>query len=204
MHRLRQIALGVAIAMFTVTCARITVNVYFPAAEIEEAATKIEREVRGEAPAAPQSAPPSHQPQSFHPWPRTWHVRVHWHTPTATAQEIDMDITTPAIRRLIASRKQRYPGLVPLFDRCVLGENNRGLVDIRDLTGLSLQDKARAKTLRDQENRDRQQLYRELAKANNLPSDREGEVASIFANVNRREAQEGWCIQDENNNWRKK
>jgi hypothetical protein len=196
-------------AMFTVACARITVNVYFPAAAIKDAPTKIEREVRGEKPADPQPSPPSQQPQSFRLWPqrwrpRTWHVRVHWGTPSAAAQAIDIDITTPAIRSLIASRKQRYPSLVPLFAKCTLGETNRGLVDIRAPAGLSLQDKARVKSLHDQENRDRQQLYRELAKANDLPPDREGEVAGIFANVNRREARGGWCIQDENNSWKKK
>ena len=206
MHRLRQIALGVIIAMLTVTCAHITVNVYFPAAEIEDAATKIEREVRGEEPLPPQPSAPTQKPQSFRlrTWPQTLYVRIHWQPPAAIAQSIDINITTPAIRSLIASRKQRYPTLVPFFARCALGESNRGLVEIRDLSGLSLQDKARAKSLCDQENRDRQQLYREITKANNLSSGREDEVASIFANVNRREAQRGWCIQDEDNNWKKK
>jgi uncharacterized protein len=155
MHHLKQIALGVVIAMFTVICARITVNVYFPAAEIEDAATKIEREVRGEDPTSPQPGPPSQQPQSFrlYPltwpkiWPRTWYVEVQWQTPTATAQGINIDITTPAIRSLIASRKRRYPSLEPLLDRCIVGENNHGLVDIRNLAGLSLQDKSRVKSL---------------------------------------------------------
>lgn len=205
MHRLGQIALGVIMALLTVTCARITVNVYFPAAEIESAAMKIEREVRGqERIDAPPPSPPPYQPQSFRFWPPRWYVRVHWRTPTAMAQSIDMNITTPAIRSLIASRKQRYPSLVPLFAKCILGENNRGMVEIRSLDGLALADRARVKTLHDQENRDRRQLYEELAKANNLPQEREAEVARIFANVNRREAQSGWCIQDDNNNWKKK
>ncbi len=120
------------------------------------------------------------------------------------AQTPNINITTPAIRRLIASRKKRYGSLAPLLDRCVLGENNRGLLDIRPLQGLPLKDQARAKALRDQENRDRQQLYRELATANKLPANRLGEIASIFAKVNHRDARPGWCIQDGSGNWKKK
>jgi uncharacterized protein YdbL (DUF1318 family) len=93
---------------------------------------------------------------------------------------------------------------VPLLNRCVLGENNRGLLDIRSLEGLSLQDRAQAQALREQENRDRQQLYRELATANQLPANRLDEIASIFAKVNRNEARPGWCIQDDNGTWKKK
>ena len=83
-------------------------------------------------------------------------------------------------------------------------ESKRTMLDLRSQQGLSLKTKAQAKALRDQENRDRQKLYQELTAANKLSQDKVGEVAAIFANVNRREAQPGWCIQDASGNWKKK
>jgi uncharacterized protein YdbL (DUF1318 family) len=120
------------------------------------------------------------------------------------AQAININVQTPAIRKLIASRKQRYASLAPLLAQGALGENNRGLLDIRSLDVLSLKDKASARTLLEQENRDRQQLYREIATANSLSADKLDEIASIFAQVHRKEARAGWWIQDADGNWKKK
>lgn len=206
MHRLTTFMLVLMVTFFTATCARITVNVYFPAAEIQDAAAQIEDEVRGnEEDSTPPATPPTDKKQGALPWPsmiRT--VRLTFTPPDAMAQSPNINITTPAIRRLIASRKQRYASLAPLLNKCVLGENKAGLLDIRSLDGLALKDKARAKAMRDQENRDRQQLYRELATANKLSANRVGEIASIFAKVNREKARSGWCVQDVNGNWKKK
>jgi uncharacterized protein YdbL (DUF1318 family) len=124
--------------------------------------------------------------------------------PSAIAQNININITTPAIRSLVQSRQQRYSSLVPLFAAGALGENNRGLLEVRPAPDLSLQDKARANTLSAQENRDRQQLYTELAKANNIPADKVTEIARIFAEVNRQKAQAGWWIQTPDGTWKKK
>ena len=210
MHRSTTLILVLLATLFTATCARITVNVYFPASEIKDAATQIEQEVRGsgEEGQPPAAKPDEPKPQSSLRWPAIDRVRVAFAftPPSAMAQkpDININISTPGIRRLIDSRKKRYGRLAPLLQRCVLGENNRGLLDLRPAQGVSLKDKASAKALLGQENRDRQQLYQELAKANKLPAARVDEIAKIFAAVNRREARPGWCIQDEGGNWRNK
>ena len=218
MHRIGRILLGVIIAMLTLTCARITVNVYFPAAELEDAATQIEQEIRADTPngGAPDTTSPGsssdpapktpsgRKPQGSILWPLWRHVRFNIGPAIAEAQGINVNIKTPTIRRLIASRKQRYPSLRPLLDKCILGETKTGLVELTSQPGVSLKDKARAKQLRDQENRDRQKLYQEIAAANNLPAGRIGDVAAIFANVNQRDARQGWCIQEGNGNWKRK
>ncbi len=205
MNRTTTFILALIMTFFTATCARITVNVYFPAAEIQDAAAQIEQEVRsGDEDAPPVEKSSDKKQRDSFLWPSIHTVRITFSPPKAMAQTPNINITTPAIRRLIASRKKRYGSLAPLLDRCVLGENNRGLLDIRSLQGLPLKDQARAKALRDQENRDRQQLYRELATANKLPANRLGEIASIFAKVNHRDARPGWCIQDGSGNWKKK
>ena len=218
MHRIGGVVLGGSIAMLTLTCARITVNVYFPAAELEDAATQIEQEIRsdtpdGGAPGAPSPAPSSDsvpkplaepKPQGAILWPLWRHVHLTIGPAIAEAQEINVNIKTPTIRSLIASRKQRYASLRPLLDQCILGETQNGLVELTSQPGISLKDKALAKQLRDQENRDRQRLYQEITTANNLPAARVGDVAAIFAHVNQREAQRGWCIQEANGKWQKK
>lgn len=209
MKRLGRVTLLVLVWGFVVTCARITVNIYFPAAEIQDAATKIEKEVRQEETAPSDSGPSApttpQPPQSRSRWrPSHWRVQLRFSIPAARAQAVDINITTPAIRHLIQSRRQRFPQLVPFFEAGALGENNQGLVDIRSLQALSLQNKARVKTLQQQENRDRQQLYRELAEANKIPPDRTQDIAVIFAEVNRKEARPGWWIQTPNGNWKKK
>ncbi|GIX45843.1 MAG: lipoprotein [Candidatus Tectimicrobiota bacterium] len=182
-----------------ITCARVTINVYFPAAQIRDAAEKIESEVRhGTPPPAETPTPP--RPQSRRPWP----FRLALGPPAAQAQAIDITLTSPAIRRLVESRKQRYPQLVPFFQRGALGENNRGLVEVRQLQGLSLQERARLQALVAAENADRQRLYLELAKANNLPEARVPDIAAIFAEVNRKEAQPGWWIQEADGRWHTK
>jgi uncharacterized protein YdbL (DUF1318 family) len=205
MRRFTTFILALIVTFSTATCARITVNVYFPAAEIQDAAAQIEKEVRS----GDENPPPlekghakPYQGSSLWPWRHT--VQLAFTPPSAMAQAPDINITTPAIRHLIDSRKARYSSLVPFFNNCVLGENNRGLLDLRSLQDLSLQDKARAKTLLEQENRDRQKLYQEVATANKLPANRLDEIASIFAKVNLKEAHPGWCIQDEEGNWKKK
>ena len=209
MQRLGRVTFLILVWGVVVTCARITVNIYFPAAEIQDAATQIEKEVRQEetppgesGPTAP-TAPQPPQSRSKHR-PSRWRVQLQFGIAAAQAQSIDINVTTPAIRRLVKSRQQRFRQLVPLFEAGALGEDNRGLVDIRSLEGLSLKDKSRAKTLQQQENQDRQQLYKELAEANKITPDRINDIAEIFAKVNRQEAHSGWWIQLPNGNWKKK
>jgi uncharacterized protein YdbL (DUF1318 family) len=208
MQRLGQIVLVGLVWAMVITCAQITVNIYFPAAEIRDAAAKIEREVRHEDPTpaevAPPAVPPAGKPQSQHHWPLVWHIRFARGVPPAMAQDININVTTPAIRQLVAERKKRFANLLPLFDKGALGENNRGFVEVRDLDKLSLQEKGRVKTLVEQENSDRQQLYRALAEANNIALDRVSDIATIFAGVNRQEARTGWWIQQTNGTWENK
>ena len=215
MRRLSPLVLLIAVSVLTVTCARITVNVYFPAAEIRNAAEDIEQRVREseesplnpppDAPTTPTApSPPAPTPSTSSRQWSFWALHVTLDVPSAVAQNININITTPAIRSLVQSRQQRYPSLVPLFAAGALGENNRGLLEVRPAPELSLQDKARSNTLSAQENRDRQQLYAELAKANNIPADKVTEIARIFAEVNRQKAQAGWWIQTPDGTWKKK
>jgi uncharacterized protein len=60
------------------------------------------------------------------------------------------------------------------------------------------------KQLVDAENRDREALYVEIARANGIPVDQVPKIRSIFAKSWIDQAQTGWWIQDSQGNWRKK
>jgi hypothetical protein len=130
MHRIGGILLGVSIAMLTLTCARITVNVYFPAAELEDAAAQIEQEIRADTPndVAPDATSPApssdsipkppagRKPQGSMLWPRWRHVRLNIGPAIAQAQGINVRLK-PLSR---PAEIRRRPGRLP-SPRCRAG-----------------------------------------------------------------------------------
>jgi uncharacterized protein YdbL (DUF1318 family) len=75
---------------------------------------------------------------------------------------------------------------------------------IRNTDGLDLKARAEIKQLVEAENRDRETLYAEIAKANGIPTSNVPKIKSIFAKSWIDQAQSGWWIQDGQGNWRKK
>jgi uncharacterized protein YdbL (DUF1318 family) len=75
---------------------------------------------------------------------------------------------------------------------------------VRSNDGLSLKQRAEVSQLIDAENRDREALYAEIAKANNIASENVPKIKSIFARSWIEQARPGWWIQDSQGNWQKK
>jgi uncharacterized protein len=191
------------LTVFLVSC--VTVNIYFPAAAIQKAADQIVDDVR-KAPEQNPSQTPEQKPEdkkdksSLFNW--LWFVRL---GPTAAyAAALDVNVSTPAIRGLKASMASRFPQLQPLYAKGAVGETNNGLLAIRDTGALSLKEKADVNRLVDQENADRQALYTEIIRANNLDMGRLGEVQKLFANSWRDKSSPGWWIQSDKGEWGKK
>jgi uncharacterized protein YdbL (DUF1318 family) len=69
---------------------------------------------------------------------------------------------------------------------------------------LSLKERAEVQQLVEAENRDRETLYAEIAKANNFPRERIADIKRIFAKSWIEQARSGWWIQDPQGNWTKK
>jgi uncharacterized protein YdbL (DUF1318 family) len=176
----------------------VTVNVYFPAAELQQAADKIVEEVHGK-----QSTSIENKDSSLQSLLRRTFRAVALLEGTAYAQ-VNIDVTTPTIRALKASIKERFDSLRPLYDKGVLGETNDGLLDLRSSEGLSLKEKADAKKLVNAENSDRENLYLEITKANDLPADTMTQTKEIFAGSWQKNAGKGWWIQKPNGDWVKK
>ena len=184
-------ALGCVAVFFIVAC--VTVNVYFPAAEVQKAADKIVDDIRAkdkEAPAEKTVPPSSSLDYIFGVKP--------------AYAEVNIDVSTPAIRGIKESIKNRYAQLKTFYDKGAIGENNKGLIEVKDMAGLNLQERGLVNKLIDQENKDRTTLYSEIANANKLGSESVPQIKKIFSNSWREKSQAGWWVQNDGGNWEKK
>jgi uncharacterized protein YdbL (DUF1318 family) len=183
----------------------VTVNIYFPAAAIQKAADEIVEDVRKtpeQKPDKPLEQQPEDKKSKQGPVSR---VRlVHLGPTEAHAAAVDINVSTPAVRALKASMANRFPQLQPLYGKGAIGETNTGLLVIRDTGTLSLKEKADVNRLVEQENADRQALYAEIIRANNLDTSRLAEVQRLFANSWRGQSSAGWWIQSDSGEWSKK
>ena len=175
----------------------VTINIYFPAEEVRNAADRIVNEVWGERNGQPTEAPPEAKPA---PDVGSW-LRLLGPTPVYAAQ--DIDVSTPEIRAIKEAMKMRKAALQPLLQDGQIGLNADGLLAIRDLAGLDLRSRSQAKRLVGEENSDRLRLYREIARANDFP-DKAAEVQAIFADSWRQQAPRGWYLQDASGAWQRK
>ncbi len=202
----RSVAIWPMLALVLASC--VTINIYFPAAAAEEAARTIVRDVLGKEGKPSESPKTGDKPQSSldleglgrHLAMGLLDALV----PAAhAAGNADIDISSPAIKRLRASMAARQRQLAPFYRAGVIGFDRNGLVAIRDLSAASLRDRSRVKKLVAAENRDRNALYREIARANGHP-EWEKEIRATFAKVWVQEASSGYWYQDAAGAWRRK
>lgn len=175
----------------------VTVNIYFPAAAVERAADQIVKETWGE----PEKTPAKPQSRAFEV-PLSV-VSFHW-IDEAAAQDADINVSNPAIRAVKASIKARSDAIKPFMDRGNVGIGQDGLLMIRSTEGLNLKERAEVKQLIDAENRDRETLYAEIAKANNISTESIPKIKAIFAKSWIEQAHPGWWTQDGQGNWKRK
>lgn len=179
----------------------VTINIYFPAAAVERAADKIVEEVWGEQEGKPQEEQQQGEPESFLYQERRFAL---FGPAEAFAEQADINVTTPAIRALKESIKNRADTLKPFLDRGNAGLSNDGLILVRNSDGLSLKDKAMLTRLAEAENNDRNALYREIAKANNFPPEKVTNIKKIFAGSWIKNARTGWWVQNPDGAWSRK
>ncbi len=186
------------IVSVTAVCALlscVTINIYFPAEEVRNAADRIVNEVWGD-----RNGPPAETPPETTPGPGAWLQLL---GPATAHAAQDIDVSTPEIRAIKAAMKQRKSALQPLLQGGQVGLDADGLLAIRDLAGLDLRARGQAKRLVEEENSDRLRLYREIARANDFP-DKADEVQAIFADSWRQQAPRGWYLRDSKGAWLRK
>ena len=185
-------------AVTVVSC--VTINIYFPAEQLRGAADRIVDEVWGEratdtepGQVTPPPARPPAQPGTF--------LRI---LGPATASAVqDIDVSTPEIRAIRETMKERSALLFPYLDAGQVGIGLDGLVKVRTTDGLVLKQRAEVQRLVDAENQDRRRLYLEIAQANGFP-DKAAEVQAIFAESWRDKAAKGWYLEQDGGRWAQK
>lgn len=188
--------ISLLLVFFLTAC--VTVNIYFPAAAVQRAADEIVEETWGEKGKGVKEAPKSGAFASERVYAFTGFARE------AFAQEPDINVSNPAIRSLKDSIRARSEAIKPYMDKGNVGLNRDGLLVVRSTEGLNLKERAEVQQLVEAENRDRESLYAEIAKANNIPREKIPDIKRIFANSWMEQARPGWWIQDAQGNWRKK
>lgn len=169
----------------------VTINIYFPEATVKQVAEDIVEEVRKPAEKEKEKTDAKMLLESFS------------FVPAAYAQQ-ETEVSTPAIRAIKESLKDRFPRLEPYFDGGNLGESNAGFVEIRDESGLSLKEKGELRNLVKDENADRGNLYAEVARALNIEASQIPRIQKIFASSWIKNSRPGWWIQQDDGEWIKK
>ncbi len=178
----------------------VTVNIYFPAPEVREAAEQIVDETWGSAP----TPPPAPGKQSALA-PRFLMAALEIISPCeAAAADVDVNVSTAAIRALKDGMKQRASELKPFLSSGGVGIGRDGLLVERGAASVDLATKAKVRRLVDAENKDRESLYREIATANKFGAERVADIRSIFAQTWKDKAEPGWWIQAADGSWKKK
>lgn len=196
---MRKLLSPILFAGALVLAACVTINVYFPAAEAQEAAAEFVDKVIGDDPAkaAPSPVPP---PQAFR-LPRFNPMSLLISDAQAA---VDITIRTPAIQAIQDRMAARFQAsLEAHFDSGALGFGNDGLVVVRDASKVPLKDRVSVNQLVSEDNRDRKAVYREIAVANGHP-EWEDQIRETFARQWVASAHSGWWYQGADGAWKQK
>ena len=184
-------------AVLAASC--VTVNIYFPAPEIREAAEQIVEETWGDAQLSQADRPKS--TIGIVMSGLVWALRPS----IAHAGDVDIDVSTAGIRALKDAMTKRAMSLKPWLYAGRIGVALDGTLAVRDLEGVALSEQAGVRRLLAAENRDRHTLYEEIAAANGLASDRVDDIEQIFASTWTEQAQRsGWWTKSEDGQWGKR
>jgi uncharacterized protein YdbL (DUF1318 family) len=212
-HPLRGVSRLARITLASVLIsACVTINVYFPAAAAEKAADQIIDAVTGAAGAAARPTPaPATPPTGLSRQERDNLLVVmlgkllYAVVPAAQAQDaVNLDISSPEIRAITASMNTRFSQLRKFFDAGAIGLTQSGLIELRDAASVALPDRAVVNRLVTEDNKDREALYTEIAKANGHP-EWAADIRKTFARRwVERGASPGWYYQNASGAWVKK
>ncbi|WP_025270725.1 DUF1318 domain-containing protein [Hippea sp. KM1] len=155
--------LWVVLLLFMYSC--VTVNIYFPAREAQQKAKEIVNEIRGEKQKKNNNEPTSLFELFF----------IH----KAYAADV-LNTTNAKIKAIKNSMKQRFAIMKPYYQKGYLGETLDGHLKIYTQPK-SLKDKIKLKKLVAAENRDREMLYKEVARVLNIQPSQMDRLRRIFA-----------------------
>ncbi|MDE1893866.1 MAG: YdbL family protein [Xanthomonadaceae bacterium] len=192
-----------SLAMALVGC--VTINVYFPEAAAQKAADQFIGNVIG--PAGAEAAPTvkEHKPAPGNAGSQPSAMLLDLLIPAAQAADVpDIRIQTSATAAISRRMQERFQGsLGRLLDSGAVGFTRDGMVAMRDAAKVPLSERAQANATVADENRDRTELYREVANANNHP-EWEAQIRATFAKGWIEKAHPGWYYQNAAGAWQQK
>jgi uncharacterized protein len=180
--------------VFSVFLSCVTVNVYFPAREVEKKAGDIVDDIRKNTDSAPAPA----GPQS------SWKEGLYGYCLNGNLAWAQKQGDSPAVQNLKKQMGERFSRMKPYYQKGAIGEGFKGFVETRDAGSLSAAEKTEVQQLVEAENRDRQALYQEVAKSMNITPDQIMKVQRIFAEKWQQSSTAGWWIQKEDGKWVRK
>jgi uncharacterized protein YdbL (DUF1318 family) len=192
------------LAVLAIIAGCITVNIYFPAAQVEKTAEKIVEEVYQEKGEPPKQEPTEKPRSSNERGIFCGIARFAGFGPALAYAEEATTVSNAAIRGLKDQIAQRHKELLPYYQQGQVGINKDGFLEVRGTSGLGLPQVASLKRLVDADNAARRQLYEEVAKALNLKPEQVPQVRQIFAKQWRDQAQTGWAVQRDDGQWGRK
>ena len=192
---MKKVHIIIVASIFLFFSACVTINVYFPAAEAENAAAKIVNKIIGDEDDSDKVE--DQNPQSFNFNPLSFFI-------SSAQAEVNINISSPAIVEITNRMKNRYDTQLKTFlDTAVIGFSNQGFIELINKNVVSLKQRLQIKKLVADENRDRKALYRELAIANGHP-DWEQAIQNVFVKTWKDKAHKGWKYQDTEGVWQTK
>jgi uncharacterized protein YdbL (DUF1318 family) len=200
----RPIQKTLMLASVLLLAACVTINVYFPAAEAQEAAKEfVDKVIGDEMPPgdANKDADKNPPPVAFAAPRRFSPLSLLIGDAQAAA---DITIRTPAIQSIQSRMEDRFDSsLRAHFDSGALGFTNNGMVKVRDATKIGLKDRVAVNQAVADDNRDRDAVYREIAVANGH-AEWEDEIRATFARQWVDSARAGWWYQTTAGDWKQK
>jgi len=197
-----QLILASFSVLFLFSC--LTINIYFPEAAVKKTADEIVGEItKSDKEAKEEKKDKAIQDDGAREVVLFGQDSSFSFVPSAYAQQ-ETEVSTPKIRALKQSLSERRPKLRPFFEKGNIGEAKDGFIQVRDESGLGLQEKAQLRNLVKDENDDRKNLYAEVAVALDVDPKQIDRVQKIFAETWIKQAQPGWWIQKESGEWVRK
>lgn len=189
-----------ALLFLLLPAACVTVNIYFPAAEVERDAEAIVQDVYGEL--------GEDNGTSFAPDGQNENVLrvflaecVELFVPADAHADVTT-VSNAAIRGLKSQIADHLKQFAPFLNSGAVGIDKNGYIALRDAGGVPAAQQGRLRQLINADRGLRDRLYAEVAKARK--TDQVDKVRSIFADTWRNEARGGWFVQDNSGAWRKK
>ena len=181
----------------------VTINIYFPSAQAEEAAREMVKDILGKEGAKPEGDRESALKRPLPLLVRVGAGVLDFLIPAAQAAPPDFTVNTPKIRKLQARMKQRNASLKRYYANGAIGFTRDALVKIRNASAIPLKERGKVQKMVTAENADRNALYRAIAEANGHPEWLPN-VRDTYAGIWVDEAGKGWWYQDARGKWQRK